>query len=447
MSRRDELEAALLAPNEDLSFEYISWLDLSSNHGKATLAKAVIALANANGGYVVIGYDEVGSELLSVPQPEDVKELTQDLVNSAIKRYAAPSIHVRMEVIENAQSGVRHPVVIVPSTTPTPVMTTRDCEGVLRQARVYMRLPGPRSEEPRTVNEWRELLGRCVQRSRSTMLDAIRAIVEGRLEESDTSPSLNERLIAFANTSRKRLETLYDSTSLPADAEARMPFGCYEVAVAFQDAKPTQSLAKLRERIDEAHQIKLTGWPTFLTMTRPEMAPYVSDRGIEAWVGRPGVDRFLGDKAAHSDFWRIVPEGLLYTKRGYDEDSAPDSAHPGTAFDLMLPIWRVGEALLFARRFASTFDGVEKIVAWVRWSGLEGRALKVVSRDRSSMSYDRISRTSEFQNSMTIALEQLDDNLPEVLHAFVAPVYEIFDFYELPKQFVERELEQLMRRG
>lgn len=38
-------------------------------------------------------------------------------------------------------------------------------------------------------------------------------------------------------------------------------------------------------------------------------------------------------------------------------------------------------------------------------------------------------------------------NLPEVLHALVAPVYETFSFYELPRQFVEQELERLVRRG
>ena len=181
-------------------------------------------------------------------------------------------------------------------------------------------------------------------------------------------------------------------------------------------------------------------------MTRKELAPYAANGGIEAWVGRTDVDRFLGEDAAHSDFWRIIPDGMLYTRTGYDEDSAPDRADPGTAFDIVLPIWRVGEALLFARRFVATYEGIEKIVAHVKWSGLEDRALKAMSGNRMPMSYDRISRTPDVENTLTITPEQIDDNLPEVLRALVAPVYEAFDFYELPHRIVEQELERLMRR-
>lgn len=446
MARRDELEAALLDPREDLSFEYKAWLDLATNHGKATLAKAVIAMANADGGYVVIGYDEEGDTLRSVPRPDKIREITQDLVNAAIRRFVMPALHIRMDVVENARTGVRHPVVVVPSTATTPVMAIRDCENILRQARVYVRHPGPRSEEPRTVEEWRALLDRCVRRSRTTMLDAIRAIVEGRVEEAGAGPGPQDRLVAFINTSRERHDELLGSVNLPTDAPARMPLGNYEIGFALEGAEPAPSLVSLRQRVDEAHRIKLTGWPAFLTMTRQGLAPYAAEGGVEAWLGRPGIERFLGEDAAHSDFWRIVPEGMLYMRTGYDEDGAPDRADPGTAIDLTLPIWRVGEALLFARRFAATYDGIDRITARVRWSGLEGRTLRTMSGNRIPMSYDRVSHTAEVESALSVTPEQVDDNLPEVLRSFVAPVYEAFDFYELPPQVVEQELEGLMRR-
>jgi Putative DNA-binding domain len=447
LARRDELEAALLNPSEDLSFEYKAWLDLGSSHGKATLAKAVIAMANADGGYVVIGFSEDGAVLQSVPQPDDIREITQDIVNGAIQRYVSPALHVRMEVIQHPITGVRHPVVVVPSTAMTPVMAVRDCDGVLQQARVYVRKPGPRSEEPKTVDEWRVLLDRCVQRSRASMLDAIRTIVEGRIDEVSTAPNIKALLATFAADCKARHEALLDKSGLPADAVARTPLGRYEMCFAFQGAQPASSLTNLRRRIDEAHRVKLTGWPTFLVMTRQEMAPYASDGGVEAWMGQPGIDRYLGEDAAHSNYWRILPTGMLYTATGYDEDGAPGRADPGTAFDLILPVWRVGDALLYARRLAATFEGVESIVTWVRWSGLSGRSLRVMSGNRMQMSYDRLSRTPEVESSMTIMTQQIDDNLPEVLQALLAPVYELFEFYELPRQIVDQELERLMRRG
>lgn len=446
MTRPDELETALLNPIEDLSFEYKNWLNLGENPGKATLAKAVIALANADGGCVIIGYEEDGDTLRSIPRPEGVREITQDLVNGAIRRYADPEFHVRMEIVENAETGIRHPVIIVPSTATTPVLAKRDCEDILKQARVYVRWPGPRSEEPRTVEEWRTLLDRYVRRSRTSMLDAIRSIVEGRVGTGDAAPSLKDRLSAFATSSRERHDALLDEARLPPDSVARMPLGSYEMGFALEGAEPAPSLGNLMERIEQSHEIKLTGWPAFLVMTRRELRPRPVDGAIEAWLGCPDADRFMGEDAAHSDFWRIAPDGLLYTRTGYDEDGASGRAEPGSAFDFILPVWRVGEALLYAHRLAATYEGVERILAWVRWSGLQGRTLKAMSGGFYPLSRDRISHTATIEKYLLIEMEQIDDNLPEVIQTLIAPIYEAFEFYQLPRETLEQQLEELMRR-
>jgi len=46
MPTQGELRALLEIPSESLTLEYKSWLNLVENPGKATLAKAAIALAN-----------------------------------------------------------------------------------------------------------------------------------------------------------------------------------------------------------------------------------------------------------------------------------------------------------------------------------------------------------------------------------------------------------------
>ena len=61
-------------------------------------------------------------------------------------------------------------------------MSRRDCAGVIAQNRCDVRKPGPRSGEPTSQEEWRTLLNRCLRAGREDMLDAIRAIVTGRVE-------------------------------------------------------------------------------------------------------------------------------------------------------------------------------------------------------------------------------------------------------------------------
>jgi hypothetical protein len=39
-----------------------------------------------------------------------------------------------------------------------------------------------------------------------------------------------------------------------------------------------------------------------------------------------------------------------------------------------------------------------------------------------------------------VALDALPDALPELVFAILAPLYELFDFFRLPKRLVEEEL-------
>jgi hypothetical protein len=83
----------------------------------------------------------------------------------------------------------------------------------------------------------------------------------------------------------------------------------------------------------------------------------------------------MSQDAAHPDFWRPSPQGMMYLLRGYAEDSTSDFA-PGKVFDLTLPVWRVGECLLHAKRFAAKLaDGPSSVIRAV-WSGLRGRILR-----------------------------------------------------------------------
>src|SRR5262245_34983206 len=189
-----ELERLLVLPNESLGVEYKSWLTLAENPGRATLAKAAIALANHDGGIIVLGMrpnNDEGGTLGSQPRPEGLRRYSQDDINAAINRYADPSFHCELMFADHPEAQTEHAFVIVPSGIEVPVMSRRDCDGVIAARRCYMRKPGPRSEEPLTSEEWRSLLDRCVQARRESMLDAIRAIVQGRVGAAPAEAARN----------------------------------------------------------------------------------------------------------------------------------------------------------------------------------------------------------------------------------------------------------------
>jgi hypothetical protein len=147
--------------------------------------------------------------------------------------------------------------------------------------------------------------------------------------------------------------------------------------------------------------------------------------------------------AAHSDFWRASPEGSLFFVRGHLEDE-PRYNPPKTKFDVTLPTWRVGEALLHAANVARELgDASVNVTIVVEWTGLEGRS--ITSLEHSRLIFDDAHRAHQntFRNSLTVQADQISDALPELVSKLVSPLYELFDFFRLPAALPAEELAKM----
>ena len=437
---RLDLQPLVSDPREDLAVEYKTWLDTTQEEGKAILAKACIALANHGGGFVVIGFAEHADSLTSISRPAEITDLTQDAVNSVIRRYAEPDFHCQFHTISHPTTGVVHPVVAVPSDLSVPVISRRTCEGTIRQHSCYIRKPGPRSETPQTAEEWRALLRRCVQANREDMLSAIRSIVVGRAETESATPDLVQELDEFRTTSFERWRTL--TAHLSSTSPERFPNGYYEVAIHPAQAIPANTLTVLQERLSHSRRIKLTGWDPFLEMNRNEWRPIPLNDHIEAWTGRRSDDN-IPREPQFSDYWRASRKGQLYTIRGYTEDSLENrrGIHPGTVIDVVLPVWRIGEILYFASRFLGEFNDVQAILVDCRFTGLSGRTITSMNSNRWTSS--RPCHSNQVETSINVTPQLLQENVVEIVHQILTPFYEAFNFYKLSRSLVEEELSRM----
>lgn len=437
---RSDLQPLISEPREDLAVEYKTWLNLDHEEAKATLAKACIALANHGGGFLVLGFNEQADSLSSIPRPAGDSPITQDSMNSIIRRYADPAFHCQLHTITHPTTGVEHLVVAVPSDQSVPIISKRTCQGAIQQHRCYVRKPGPRSEEPQTAEEWRTLLRRCVQANREDLLSAIRSIVLGRAETEAATPDSREEFDDFRTTSLERWRTV--TNHLRSDAPERFPNGYYEVAVHPTGSTAADTLSVLQERLSHARRIKLTGWTPFLKMSREEWRPYPIEDHVEAWIGRQ-TDETTPRTPDLSDYWRASRKGQLYTIRGYTEDSITDrrSVQPGTIFDVTLPVWRIGEILHFAARFLEKFENVRAVMINCHFTGLSDRTIS--SFDLRRLINSRPCRQAEVRTAATVTVPQLEENVVEIVHQLLTPLYEAFDFYTLPRTLVEEELGKL----
>jgi hypothetical protein len=188
--------------------------------------------------------------------------------------------------------------------------------------------------------------------------------------------------------------------------------------------------------------VRHTGWPPFWYPTRAGIAPYPIDGLVECWLGNDDQTPVERRDAAHSDFWRVDPAGLAYLVRGYQEDGL-ETRPPASFFDVTLPVWRVGEALLHAHSLAGNlFEGPTTIRFTVTYEGLAGRALASVDNSRH-VNGGRIARQDSITMKTHIETAAIDTNLPEVVHPLLSPLYALFDFFDLPMELVATELAKM----
>ena len=422
-------------PRENLSVEYKSWLNLKENRAQATLVKATIAIANHGGGHIVLGFEESGNNkiLASIPKPVECADITQDDINSVIQKFVTSDFHCEVHFISHQETGVKHPIIRVPGGQKEPVMSKRDGEGLLKH-RCYIRKPGPKSEEPKTSEEWRELLNRCVRANREDMLDAIRTIISGEATSTQIAPDARKDLKDFCDSAFSRWQELIKD--LPEQAPQRFPHGFYEMGFALQGANSVDSLETLRQRLDIARQIKMTGGSLF--ESQGKLYPF-SQKIIEAWPGSPSI---YVPEPGFWNFWRVSCDGKLYTLTGYQEDQWHPLG-PGECIEITMPVWRVGEAAYFVERFCAEFPKVENVSIYLKFSGLEER--KLTSVNGQYWIYDKVSRAPEVKSECTVSVNQLQNNMVEVIHKLLKPVYEIFQFTQVPLDLVDKELSKLRK--
>ena len=430
------LNRLLEYPTESPAVEYKDWLDLTTNHGRATLAKHAIALANHGGGHIVLGFDESGHTLQSHGPPAEIAEVTQDRVNESVRRYVDPAFHCQLRLMSHPETAVEHPIIVVPGGFPVPVMSKRDESGVIRQYRCYIRKQGPRSEEPQNGAEWRELLDRCVREGRAEMLDAIRSIVMGRTEFQDLATSVQNELRQFCSDGRTRWQQL--TSSLEQDDPARFPVGYYEVGVFLGPLAETANLNETRRKLDEARaSMPPHGWPLFLNIPRDDMKQRPQGDCLEAWLGLPYSGRTLFGPDV-SDFWQASKDGKLYSIRGFWEDG-PQTGYRQKCLHVPDTLRRFAELLVFAARYAQSFGEAGQFVVSFRFTGLEGRNLIV---GRSPWPWQRVCRTDTWETAEQVAVQQVDENLVELVHTLSTPLFEMFDLYELSIDLVRDSLQE-----
>ena len=437
----------LISPMESLDIEAKCWLDMNDIESKGTIAKALIALENHGGGYLVIGFSEDAAGVLSPDpnRPPNLAAFGTDEINAIIKKYAEPAFHAHVTFQKNPDSGDEFPVIRSPGTSKVPVRSCSETpNGTLKNKVYYIRRPGPSSEAPLDGSEWDALIRRSVLNQRSEIIDILRSFIPAAAP-GNLKAIVDERevLNQFSRDSFARWTSINES--LKDDHLAKIKLGYFSFSCQVVGKSKGLNTGEILSSVEGLR--RYTGWPIFVALHQPESKPYLIDGALEA-----SLVNIRRPNPAHADFWRIHPDGLFYLLRGYQEDCLETLSEsrkvraPGTGIDLTIPTWRVAEFLLRSEELArSMFEDGFTMLVRCEWTGLKERELFMFNPRRMVFDGHRCKAPSVI-TEQKLTQDVIENLLPEAVKRLTSPLYEHFDLFQPPQMFFDEEI-TLMRTG
>lgn len=430
---------------EGLDVEAKNWLGgLAENSHKAKLAKEIIALGNQGGGYIFIGYDDAANLAEIPPNAAELEAFTQDAVASIVGRYVIPPCQCRVEYASPAGSAIVHPVIVVPGGHRTPLFAARGSEdGALQNGKVYVRRPGGSSEEARTQDDWEKLLERLVRARQTDMLDAIREIIT---PQSAVVP--DEEVQSLEDWRQQQLGEWQNIVGgFDADDPRRLQSGYWTVAFAIHPFA-TESLAELNEALDRVMP-KHSGWPPFTYLHRDPVRPQAYGDSIVAYIGNIAEGEAPADRAENADYWVVSREGKGFLLRPMQEDmhGYPGEIYPppqGPFFDWVFPIYRCAEILKHIEALATSFSTEQATFELkLNYYNTAGRHLESATRNLILDDGARCD-ANELSTAISAPVADIGTNLAEIIYGLLRPLYEQFQFTELPRALINNVVAEVL---
>jgi hypothetical protein len=198
-----------------------------------------------------------------------------------------------------------------------------------------------------------------------------------------------------------------------------------EVRFALDAPKPNKTQRELDEAAREA-QVHTFGWPIGVYLeNRDEHRPRPRADGIVAEIA-------IEDKSSY-DYWAIRRNGDFYFLSSLFEDRRDP-----TKIFFNTRIVRVTEALLYCARLYSRLqiDPTAFVNLTIRHGGLKGRFIGSSSPDRYLRSR-AATVEEETEAELRTSLQEIESNLVSLVKQVVAPIFILFDFFELGDEVYE----------
>jgi hypothetical protein len=437
------LESLVRHPEETAMAEYKRALpfDPRTDFG-AKLIKHIQGHANAGGGYLIIGFlEDAHKKLQHDPKLGEAvaKSYETTTMCQSVGRYLARGQRIELQVHKVTHEGQVYPIISVIGFRDNPYFCAKDFTGqdgklILKEGDIYIRDVAAKTVRVAGPEHWRTLLKVALQQKQEGTLSQMRALLEGIGLTLPPRPSGTDR---EAGEVQQWLTA--ETAQMNHDRERSGVGHMGYLEVAHWSLKPVSfpDVAHLRD-VAAKSTCRNTGWPIGVVLTRPDLSPKPTERGIRTSIRRE--EMFEG-----FDYWSLSKRGAFYFVRAFGEDAERNDRQRVFYFDRR--IWEVAETFLHCANLYTNLqvEPTTEIEFEIAHHGLKGRVLasgnplRAMWMDRLSCEADR----TAWQKRVPLGLLQV--NLRELVKEVLGEVFILFDYWKPVESVWESVIQEFLK--
>ncbi|WP_206034600.1 AlbA family DNA-binding domain-containing protein [Gluconobacter kondonii] len=453
---RKQAEALLNSPSEKISCELKSWLNLDDLAHKVKLIKAIFALRNADGGYIIIGLDDKNAQPSANPPENPRKKYHVDIIQALITTYASITFNIEIEYPE--REGISYPIIIVPSGVQVPVSVKKEIivpggKCLLPKGTVLfrtLRANSSISSSAAEPDDWRQIMEICFNNREADLggfirrhllsADFPRILQEIGLKPNEENPSsLENECRSFLSTCSEYMTDMEKKRQLNHFPKE---FGWIQIGAVLSpplnDILPDSNfLTRILSSVPSySHALWMDGR---IDNQRPEFFDY----GWNTLIDLPRHWDFR-------EFSRLDPSGKFYIKRPISDDASARSRslQAGMHFDIRANISIIAQyiasILVFSKVLTRNTHGYQ-IGLVVEYDGLKNRSLSSPGIFDVHSIYPRISNTESFSKFVEFPANTIHSNIVSIVYNIVRDLFMNFDGVHVEISQVEKEVRESLK--
>lgn len=323
----DSLQNLIDRPTESLFIELKGWISPNTPEGVGKIVTAAIAMRNNNGGYILIGFNNITGKPCTDNIPSDVRKLFhQDEIQRMISKYSSELFEAKVHF--PIRDDVEFPVIEISPGVKTPVATKKPLKNdegktLFRENKVFIRSlesNNTPSTTEATCRDWPHIVEVCFDNREADIGHFIRRhlrtlspelvrtfsslipqtesgktgeVPRSQLEEPVTLPPIDEKTtepmaLKYLQEGATRYNTIVKERNLSLPAH-----GSWEVSAIILGTVPTYSADRSFLNLLFSSNPKYTAWPAWLDSrgsNEKEDRPHIFEKAWEAFICNLSTD-------------------------------------------------------------------------------------------------------------------------------------------------------------